>query len=133
MSNIEFIVENKDEDDNWNSVVLSLATDGGYIIKHGKMSEITVRAPKFNDETMLLERIFLRYFIENKYLPELYEAVWKQRDELNLHTENNDDEERKFLEEEMDRAVLRYKKNNKKKSATMEDSPNGDEEDAESD
>jgi hypothetical protein len=117
------LAEPKPEDDSWNSVVLSLATGGGYLIKHGTMCEIVVYAPKFDAETLLLEPKFCRYWVENKRVFELYNAVWDQQEEL-ATLSNQKPEDRKFLDEEMERALLKYKKTNRKrKSDTIKEEP----------
>ena len=111
------VVKNKiDSPDNWNSVVLSLANGGGFIISEGKMAEIHICCPKMNIDTLVLENKFLTYWIDIKLLAELYQEVFRQQDELIVHQE--DIEEQKKIELERDKAVLAYKKskNNKKNS-----------------
>ena len=116
------VIKNKiDSPDNWNSVVLSLANGGGFIIAEGRMSEIHVCCPKMNIDTLILENKFLTYWIDNKLLDELYQEVFRQQDELKLHQE--DLEEQKKIEIEREKAVLAYKKskNNKKNNKIIID------------
>lgn len=102
-----------DSPDNWNSVVLSLATTGGFIISHGTMNEVHVCAPKMNVDTLVLEQTFLTYWIEKKKLPELYEAIVVQQEELNIHFEDTEELER--IAKERDEATMAYYKKSKKK------------------
>jgi hypothetical protein len=96
-----------DSPDNWNSVVLSLATSGGIIVSDNKMAEIRVCAPKFNKDTLVIESVFLTYWIEKKKLHELYQCVMEQQEELNLHVEDKEEQER--IEKEREAALLALK------------------------
>jgi hypothetical protein len=113
-----------DSPDNWNSVVLSLATTGGFIISHGSMNEVHICAPKMNQDTLVLEQTFLTYWIEKKMLPELYEAIVTQQEELNIHFEDTEELE-KIAKERDEAAMVYYKKSKKKKKETkiVDDEP----------
>jgi len=106
-----------DSPDNWNSVVLSLAMTGGFIISHGGMNEIHICAPKMNQDTLVLEQTFLTYWIEDKMLPELYDAVFVQQEELNIHLEDTEEQER-IAKERNEATMTYYKKYKKKKKDT---------------
>ena len=97
-----------DTTEGWNSVILSFATTGGYIIANGKMAEIHICSPKMNVDTLILENKFLTYWIESKKLPELYQDIYMQEDELSLHLEDAD--EQRKIAEERDEALLLYNK-----------------------
>lgn len=110
--------EPKPENNDWNSVVLALATSGGYIVKHGVMCKVVVFGPKFDPETLLLESKFQEYWVENKRVFELYNAIWDMQEELACLS-NQKPEDRRFLDEEMERALLKYRKLNKKRKVDI--------------
>lgn len=98
----------KIDDNSWNTVVLSLAISGGTIISDDNMAEIRIYTPKMNENTLILEKVFLSYWIETSKLNELYDAICEQQDELDLH--NSDVREQEKIREERDMAILSSKK-----------------------
>lgn len=112
-----------DSPDNWNSVVLSLATGGGIVVSDNKMAEIRVCAPKFNKDTLLIESVFLTYWIEKKKLHELYQCVMEQQEELNLHNEDKEEQERITKEREESLLSLKKMKNKKKNNKIIIEEP----------
>lgn len=116
------ILNQNETDDSWNSVVLSLATNGGFIISNGKLSQIHVCSPKFNYETLLIENIFQTFWIETKKLNELYSCIFIQQDELNLHADDKEEQEKIAIEREEALITLKNIKNNRKKSSIIDPS-----------
>ena len=86
------------------------------------MSEVHVCAPVFNETTHLFENQFLSYWVETKYLKELYNDVFQQQDELTIHFEDKEEQER--ISKERDDAIMEiHQKNHRSKKDNECDYP----------
>jgi hypothetical protein len=108
---------------NWNSIILSLALSGGYVITEGKMSEVYIFAPKLNRDTLIIETKFLTYWLETRKLKELWQAVFEQQAEIAEHNDDESDEKKQLIKER-EEALLelnRLKKERKKHKILIEE------------
>jgi hypothetical protein len=97
---------------------MSLATNGGFITSNGKMSEVHICCPQYNDDNSMVENMFVTYWIDTRLLPELYKDMYIQREEISLY--ENDIEEQERIAKEREESILAYKKlKSRKKKVKM--------------